>query len=253
MKISGMTNRDIANKTGIGLRSVQKYTAHLRPSKIKIPNKITKEKAIIHGFLSAEGYTHTTKELTGVTLKKMGKKYEYVRTHLKKPRIKVSLVFTNYQKELNENFVKSMETAYGYTPSKEKKFAMVIHPKKIVEDILKISPIGSRKWYVPRSIAKNKLLSKCWLRAFFDGEATVYYDKKHRKKEIRLDSVNGDSLKNVSKMLENFSIKNSFRGPYSDERFRLTISRKENLTKYKRFIGFWHPKKIALLEKSIQG
>jgi intein/homing endonuclease len=88
-------------------------------------------------------------------------------------------------------------------------------------------------------VQSDSALKVAWLRAFFDAEAYVYVNGRR----IRVESVNGNGLAQVLKLLKSLDINSSF---YTYKRknkkwklnYILTIGRKSDIQKYARLICF---------------
>jgi len=105
----------------------------------------------------------------------------------------------------------------------------------------------SKEWKMPML---NGKLTKIWLRAFFDCEGWVFC-KSHQNRHIGIDSVNEKGLDQIKEALENLGIKSIKKTIKNGRIYRLFIYGKENLIKFQKEIGFLHPSKKELLEKTI--
>ncbi|NCO17847.1 hypothetical protein GW922_00505 [Candidatus Pacearchaeota archaeon] len=97
----------------------------------------------------------------------------------------------------------------------------------------------------------NSNLSKKWIRAFFDCEGWVYC-KTHQNRSIGLDSVNEKGIDQIINSLNKFGIKVKKRKIKNRNIFRILIYGKDNLVKFKKEVGFFHPDKKKKLNKTIE-
>lgn len=190
----------------------------------------------IHGYIASDGRVDTYK------LKE--KRGNNVRI-----RQRLRTRFFNKEKTLIFDFIKAIKKLYPdiknirYT---EKRIEVEIRSQIITKDILKLGKVGTFDWEIPKKISDKQ--QRIWIRAFADGEGTVYYNKNYNR-YIAIDSTNLKGLKSVSNLLQKCKIVNSiYKVKYkSYVSYRLRIYRKENLINYNKFIGFTHPlKKIKL-------
>jgi hypothetical protein len=105
----------------------------------------------------------------------------------------------------------------------------------------------SREWEIPLLSKKNL---RFWLRAFFDCEAWVE-NRPRQSRLIGLDCCHEEGLLQVQKALNRFDIKFNVKKRLDRDIWSLVLYGKENLKKFQKEIGFFHPKKKKKLEEAI--
>lgn len=193
----------------------------------------------IHGYVASDGgiYPYKNKDLHGGKLRIR----RYLRTR-----------FFNKEEALIQDFLETIRKIYPEIRSIKyypKRYEIDVRNYRISKDILKLGRIGSRVWEVPRNLNRRQRI--IWLRAFVDGEGSVY--NKGYDRYLVIDSINGRGLKEVSSILKSLRIENHFyRFDFKGYIFyRIKISRKENLTRFCKVIGFNHPKRMKKLKEAI--
>lgn len=174
---------------------------------------------------------------------------------------KYYLRYSNTCDFLREEFKEDMKSEFGYTHFCEgagnsgTKFVQV-HGKGIVEKFLKeMDDFRSCFVSVPQRIVHSKNLSviSAYLRALYDDEGCValrlYRKTNEWKRNITLTSNSVKLLMQVKDILFlKFDINSNKIIPNAtnrdrDKSFVLAISGRENISKFKRGIGFKHPQK----------
>lgn len=254
MKKEGICSGRIAAKFNLGSSTVRNYSVGIGPkSHHKIPENIpiTREKARIHAALASEGYQHISRlkfYRSPIILK--GRLIGYKSKPLKKISIQKRLIFTNQNKSFLNKFKNDVKFVYGYYPFKNKEGELGVSGQ-IAKDLFKLGKYGSKNWRVPNEIMFNRLkIKREWLKIFFDAESSVEYDLKQKHYRIIINSVNRSGLGDVQKLLKSFNIKSNISGPYKGY-YRLTISRKENVTLYYKWVGFYLISKQRKLKEII--
>lgn len=181
--------------------------------------------------------------------------------------------YSNTCEELLEEFKKDITKEFGKIKFTEgvvnsgTQFIQ-IHGKPIINRFLEYQKdFRSRTIFVPYKIKNsNKFIQKEYLRAFYDDEGCpslrLFNKTKEWKRSISLTSNSNRLLKDVKKLLlnsffiqTNRIIRTKKHSNY-DKSFVLTITGKDNLTKFKDNIGFKHPDKIKrlnLIMRSYEG
>lgn len=121
-----------------------------------------------------------------------------------------------------------------------------VRSKLAFMDLQKYGPFGSRKWRVPREITRaSRKIQAEFLRTFFEDEGSVIV----REKEVRLYSINFDSLEELLVLLRNFGIKGKLKKGFGAKRnvFAIVIEGKNNLAIFKKEINFWSCEKCEKL------
>ncbi|MBN2067657.1 MAG: hypothetical protein JW744_04275, partial [Candidatus Diapherotrites archaeon] len=164
-------------------------------------------------------------------------------------RMQYGVSFCNTEPSLINSFSDDVYKVYGRKAYKTKEHEVGLKAKWIYQRLKCLGAGKSREWFVCDEILKaEKPIIREWLRAFFDDEA--YVDL--RDFRISVNSVNPNGLKQAQEMLKKFGIENtSFNGPYRYKKcisYRLTIL-KEDVERFRVYIGFNHPKKVRDLEE----
>ena len=109
--------------------------------------------------------------------------------------------------------------------------------------------VSTKNWEVPKDLTnKQKII---WIRAFADCDGTVGHYNYNRY--IAIDSINLNGLNQISNVLSELGIFNRIQKVRYKEiiSYRLKISRKDNLVRFNKLIGFNHPKKKQKLIEAI--
>lgn len=104
-------------------------------------------------------------------------------------------------------YISQIEKVYNKTPltRKDKGFSNVRFSSKVIyEDITKFSRFGLKNWTIPKKLFNIKGTKENWLKAFFSAEAYV------NDKVIRVQTVNKEGMKEVSKLLKELGIDNNY-------------------------------------------
>ena len=160
-----------------------------------------------------------------------------------------------------KQFANDLKKVYGLRPKftthrsgiNPRKFLKVVYvrSKLAYEDLQKYGPFASREWRVPSCIKEaSRRIQAEFLRIFFEDEGTVNV----KGKEVRLYSINKVGLEEIRKMLRNFRIIAKIRGGFGQKRnvYAIIIRGKDNLSLFKKFIGFRSKRKNKKLEKIIR-
>lgn len=184
----------------------------------------------IHAYLCADGYVITNPPT---------QKHKY---------------YTIGLRNTNETLLKDFQTkffdVFGIKPIITKnKDRCKIHNKELTLKLLKeFNSFYSENWNLPK-LSKNNLRN--WLRSYFDSDGWVgLVYRKDRK--IGLESINLKGLKQIQNTLFGyFDIKSSVKRRKNRNISSLTICGKDDLEKFKRYIGFLHPKKSKKLDEAL--
>ncbi len=122
--------------------------------------------------------------------------------------------------------------------------------KVVVEDIIRLSNLGTKDWNLPDKLLKIEGAKEAWLKAFFSAEAYV------GPRTIKIQTINKKGMESVSVLLRELDIEHrSYE--YQPKRknhsrvHMIFINKKEARTKYLEKIGFWHKKKEETLRKAL--
>lgn len=187
--------------------------------------KFDENLAAVHAYLCADGY---------VIKNPPEQKHKYYYIGLRNTNI---VLLEDFQKRFYEHFrIKPI-----IVPGQRCK----IQNKKLYEILTKDYSYYSYEWTVPEL---SKRLYTFWLRAFFDCEGWVN-NPSNNGRSIALESVNKEEVKKIQKILEKFFIKSKI---YKHRHLlQICILGKENLIRYRKSIGFLHPKKRKSLDDAI--
>jgi len=194
----------------------------------------------IHGYVAADGgiYSYKNKDRHGGKLRI--RKYKKTR-------------FYNKEAALIKDFLKTIKLLYPKIKSIKyypKRYEIEVRNYRISKDILQLGKIGSKVWEVPKDLSRRQKI--IWLRAFVDGEGTV--SNSNHDRYVVINSINREGLKEVSNSLKELGIENKFyRIDFRDYiYYRIKISRKENLVRFYKLIGFNHLKRQNKLAEVIK-
>ncbi|MFH1311278.1 MAG: LAGLIDADG family homing endonuclease [Nanoarchaeota archaeon] len=193
----------------------------------------------LHAYISSDGIIDTWKSKD---------------IHGKKLRIRKRLRvrFYSNEKTLIDDFIESVIKIYHdkkYIRYSEKRMEVEVRGQIISKKILELGNISTTSWEMPKNLSNKQ--KRIWIRAFADCDGTIGYYKYN--KYVAIDSINLKGLTQISHILTKFGIFNriqnvKYKGKIS---YRLKVSRKENLIRYNRLIGFNHPYKQEKLIKVI--
>jgi replicative DNA helicase Mcm len=157
---------------------------------------------------------------------------------------KTGIQFWNNDKILIEDYKNSILSFFGINPlivKRNNQQAVRVISKKVVEEFNKIDKLllekGDKK-KIPDSIMELPNLNiKYLLRALFDGDGTVVFQKRNGCR-VSLVSQNRDLIEQVSDLLLRFEITSSIFRDKNGNVWRLDISGQENLNKFLGNISF---------------
>jgi len=182
--------------------------------------KMDENLAAIHAYLCADGY---------VIKNPPEQKLKYYRIGLRNTNI---VLLKDFQKKFF-NYFKILPHLY-------KGERCSIGSKGIYNILNKeFGSFYSWEWRMPK--LKDKLL-KIWLRTYFDCEGWVFC-KTHQNRHIGVDCVNETGINQVEKSLKKLGIEAIRKFNKKRKIHRILIYGKENIIKFKKEIGFLHPKK----------
>lgn len=169
---------------------------------------------------------------------------------------KTGIQFWNNDENLITDYKKSVESYFKIKAKitrRKNQFAVRVISKKVVEEMLKINPLlmekGDKK-IIPEEIMQlpNKNI-KYLLRALFDGDGTVVFQKRNGCRAT-LVSENKELSEQVSDLLLRFGIQSSI---FKDSKlFRIDITGQENLSKFLLNVGFLSEKKKQRLTQYLE-
>lgn len=192
--------------------------------------KFNKDLASLHAYLSGDGY---------VVKNPKSQKHKYYRIALR-----------NTNKVLLKDFQNKFFRFFGIKPKICKDGRCRKESKAIYEYLTKEYSYYSYEWKMP--FFKNKQLLSSWIRSFYDCEGWVENEER-KNRSIKIESVNKPGLIQLKKSLLKFNIKTStIKTKKHGDIFRLEIFAKDNLRKFKKYIGFTHPEKSRKLDEAIQ-
>lgn len=147
---------------------------------------------------------------------------------------KSSLVYHNRSKALIQIVTNNMQTYYKYKPitkmdEKTKVMRISYHNVALAKHFNKKS-----KELLEKIETMSLELKRIFLKAFFDDEGCIHYDRRSRKKEVRGYQHNRKILELVYNLLKKFDIESKINKNFKE----ITISRKKNLKKFAKEINF---------------
>lgn len=203
-------------------------------SKIIIKSKMSKEKVAIMAYISGDGYLGIRKNY-----------FHYDINIALDSLFLARRVLKLFKKEFNvipqiKKVDSSIKGGLGY-------YTVRISNKPICLHFLSIGKYSGLNWKIPSNI-NNGLISE-WIKCYFDCEAYVnLYNK-----QIQVKSVNSLGLNEIRRKLQLFKINSKIYGPYKNGKNHntydmLIISGEDNLKRYQKLIGFYHPDKRKRLQ-----
>lgn len=204
-------------------------------SKVRLNNKLSREKAAIMAYLSGDGY-----------IKFREKEFHYEISIAMDDLFVARRILKLFEKEycIKPNLIKVEPTIVngsGY-------YNIRISNKPVCLDLLSIAKYDSLNWSMPEKM--NQELKIEWIKCFFDCEAHI----NQSRSQIQVKSVNGNGLKQINAFLFKLGINGKVYGPYNNGKghnpyHMLSIYKLEDVLKYRKFIGFYHSKKKKALRR----
>ena len=203
-------------------------------SKVRLCNKISKEKVAIIAYLSGDGY---------IKFRQKGFHYEIVffMDDLTVAKRIVGLFLKEYHVSPKiRRIPTTVKKGKGY-------YRVEIKNKVACLDLLSFGKYGKLEWNFPSKISDS--MKKEWIKCFFDCEAHVHKNRP----QIQVKSVNSKGLRAIGDHLIRLNINNKVYGPYDNglnhnPYFMLSIYRAEDILKYNKLIGFYHKEKQIVLQ-----
>ena len=190
--------------------------------------RFDKNLSAIHAYLCADGY---------VIKNPVSQKKKYY-----------MIGFRNTNSVLIKDFQKKFFHYFGLKPYVTNDGRCRISNKLIYHKLTKNFSYYSKNWELPK-LTKSCL--RLWLRAYFDSDGWVMV-RKGRDRHIGLDSINLEGLTQIRKSLKILGIESRIKHNNYRSIHRLYIYGNVNLLRYKKLIGFLHPKKAELLQEAIE-
>jgi len=194
----------------------------------------------LHAYVASDGgiYSWKSKDIHGRKLR--------IRRRLRTK-------FFNKEETLIKDFIATIGQLYPEVKSIRyypKRMEVEVRNDTVSKNILGLGKVWSANWQFPRNLTKRQTI--IWIRAFSDGEGTV--NNRDYDRYVAIASINFRGLKSISQALKKLYIKNKiYNINYkSHQSYRLKISRKENLIRFYKIIGFNHPKRMERLKEAIE-
>ena len=188
--------------------------------------KKTMEFARIHAHVSADGYLskckcrRTSKELLS-----------HPRINLFKMRY--SVAYVNTDPVLAKEFINDTKKLFDVKAVSCGKFEYRISAKWIYDLMRDSGALMSDTWFIPSFILNgSREVKSAWLKAFFDDEGSITFNK--NKRMVRWFQHSVEILQIVKQLLTDLGIASKIDEKY----FEIIISKKENLLKFQKIINF---------------
>ncbi len=190
--------------------------------------KFNKDLASIHAYLCADGYVITNPP---------SQKHKYYYIGLR-----------NTNETLLRDFQSKFERVFGVRPIITNEGRCKIQNKEIYQKLTKNYTYYSDKWNFPK-LSKNNYAA--WLQSYFDCDGWARAVK-GKDRKIGLDSINQKGISQIKNILKKeFKITSTVKKRNDRNIWSLTICGRDDLTKFKKHIGFLHPKKVKTLEDAL--
>ncbi len=155
----------------------------------------------------------------------------------------------NQNYTLLKDFQNRFYSYFGKKPHLRRAERCVLTSKDIYYRLTDGFSFYSADWNMPDF--KNRKLSASWLRAYYDCDGSVYCMKAKNRK-ISLESINYDGILSIKNLLkEHFAIESKVNKRTGRNTWTIDIFGKNNLIRFRKDIGFLHPKKRAKLDEAI--
>jgi hypothetical protein len=190
--------------------------------------KFDQDLASVHAYLCADGYVIRNPET---------QKHKYYYIGLR-----------NTNNILLKDFQEKFKKVFGLTPIITNDGRCKIQNKNIYFQLTKNFSYYSDKWSLPK-LSLDEL--KCWLRSYFDCDAWVSIQKA-KSRVIGLESINENGLHQIRNSLLKLGIKSSEVKKRTNRNiWYINVCGKDDIVKFKKEIGFLHPKKSKNLLDAI--
>src|SRR3989344_7748838 len=190
--------------------------------------KFNKDLASIHAYLCADGYVITNPP---------SQKHKYYYIGLR-----------NTNETLLHDFQSKFERVFRIRPIITNEGRCKIQNKAIYQKLTKNYTYYSDKWNFPK-LSKNNYAA--WLRSYFDCDGWVRV-LKGKDRKIGLESINQRGINQIKSVLKKeFNITSVVKKRQDRNICSLTICGRDDLTRFKKDIGFLHPKKARTLEEAL--
>lgn len=206
---------------------------------------VSPELARITAHICGDGY---------ISVVKQKRSQRELVTHSRKNIIKTQWFtrYVNTEPALVQQFIDDVKKEFHRVTVIKKKHEYEVSGKWIYNLVKDLGAGKSKDWFISKEILlADKRIKSDWLRALFDDEAYVSI----AQKRITLNMVNKKGLEQIQKLLNEFHIKSTLRGPYTCKEkffsFHLCIYQ-DSILNYSTFINFHHPKKKARLKEIVQ-
>jgi intein/homing endonuclease len=193
----GRTNSSVENKKGrLGLKGERKYQYDYD----FFSSPLTEYSAYWIGFIAADGYVSDDGKAVGITLKKDD--FE----HLKK-----------FNKCLGGNIPTTFRTRKssdynGKTFPVREQCTIRIYNKEMVKDLNAYGIVPRKSLVLKFNNFESDYLTWCYIRGYFDGDGSVYYDKRSNQLRTKITSGSLDFRKSFCEFLNKFGIKTYMTG-----------------------------------------
>jgi DNA-binding transcriptional regulator WhiA len=186
----GRTHSSVENKTHkLGLKADRKYSFNTDFFK----NPLNEYSAYWLGFIYADGYL-SHKEL-GIQLQKDD--HEHLKKFNKCLNGNIPVTFLEKQ----PRYIKEKHTGTSYLCS------IRVFSTEVTKDLNNLGATPKKSMIIDFPSLDNDYLTWCFIRGFFDGDGSIYYDKLRNEFRGKVTSGSPKFLKSFSEFLNKFGIR----------------------------------------------
>jgi len=186
------TYSSVENKRGkLGLKDERKYNFDFDFFK----DPLTEHSAYWLGFIGADGYVSDEGKSLGITLK--NDDYEHLKKFNKTLNGNVPVVF----RERVATVISGRQTGI------RKQCSIRLYSTEMVKDLYSYGIVPRKSLIIEFPPIKDDYLLWCYIRGYFDGDGSLYYDKRSNQLRAKITSGSYSFIESFSEYLKRFEIK----------------------------------------------